>query len=108
MKQGESIFILFNNGRSVSDTRYKGKMKTYLSRESYFKNRCKRTDEELVEYVPVVEACWEDITKPGQVTCGGNPFYACGRCGTQYGSFEIFPSAKYCRECGARMKGVRF
>ena len=27
------------------------------------------------------EAYWIDITKPGQITCGGNPVYACGRCG---------------------------
>jgi hypothetical protein len=108
MKQGEHIFILFSNGKSVVDKRYNGKMKTYMSIESHIKNRGKRYGEELVEYVPVVEACWEDITKPGQVTCGGNPFYACGRCGAPYGSFELFPSAKYCKECGARMKGVRF
>jgi rubredoxin len=30
--------------------------------------------------------------------------YACGNCGDVYGSFEIIPSAKYCKKCGARMK----
>lgn len=50
------------------------------------------------------EAYWVDATKPGQITCGGNPVYTCGRCGDIYGSHELFPSAKYCRECGAKMK----
>lgn len=50
------------------------------------------------------EAYWVDATKPGQITCGGNPVYACGRCGDIYGSHELFPSAKYCRKCGAKMK----
>lgn len=50
------------------------------------------------------EAYWVDVTKPGQITCGGNPVYACGRCGDVYGSHEIFPSANYCRKCGAKMK----
>lgn len=50
------------------------------------------------------EAEWIDVTKPGQVTCGGNPVYACGRCRSVYGSHELFPSAKYCRDCGARMR----
>ena len=50
------------------------------------------------------EAYWIDVAKPGQITCGGNPVYACGRCGKVYGSFEIVPSAEYCSGCGARMK----
>ena len=50
------------------------------------------------------EAYWIDVSKPGQITCGGNAVYACGRCGSVYGSFELVPSAKYCRDCGARMK----
>ena len=50
------------------------------------------------------EAFWIDVTKPGQITCGGNPVYACGRCGDIYGSHELFPSAVYCRKCGAHMK----
>ena len=54
----------------------------------------------------IVKASWIDVTKPGQATCGGNPVYACSNCGYVYGSFEIFPSAKYCRECGAKMKGA--
>ena len=108
MKQGESIFILFRNGKSVADQRYKGKMKTYMSIDSYLKNRGEKCEEVLVEYVPVIEAEWVDVTQPGQITCGGNPVYACGNCGDVYGSFELFPSAKYCKECGAHMKGVRF
>ena len=61
---------------------------------------------EALMYEPL-EASWVDVTKPGQVTCGGNPVYACGNCGDIYGSFELFPSAKYCRECGAKMKGAK-
>ena len=64
--------------------------------------------EEEFKYSHEGVAEWIDVTEPGQITCGGNPVYACGRCRTVYGSFEIVPSAKYCKECGARMRGVRF
>lgn len=104
MKQGDSIFILFRDGKPVFDPRYKGKMKTYLSIESYLKNRGEKANEVLVEYVPKVEATWVDATKPGQITCGGNPVYACGNCGDIYGSFELFPTAQYCKMCGARLR----
>jgi hypothetical protein len=108
MKQGEPIFILFRDGKVVKDARYKGKLKTYASVESYLGHRGRREGDVLIEYLPVIEANWVDVTKPGQITCGGNPVYACSRCGDIYGSHELFPSAKYCRECGARMKGVVF
>ena len=109
MKQGEHIYILFRDGKTVNDKRYKGKMKTYASKESYLGHRGVVDGDTLLEYIPIIEAYWVDVTKPGQITCGGNPVYACGNCGEVYGSFEIIPSAKYCKECGARMKrGVRF
>lgn len=104
MNKGDSVFILFLDGKAVKDPRFKNKLKTYKSRESYHRYRGERSGEELVEYVPAVEADWLDVTKPGQITCGGNPVYACGRCGDIYGSFEIIPSAKYCRACGAKMR----
>ena len=102
MKLGESIFILFRDGKTVLDQHHK--MRTYRSADSYIRNRGERKNEVLVEYTPVVEAIWVDVTRPGEVTCGGNPVYACSRCGDVYGSFELFPSAKYCRNCGAKMK----
>lgn len=107
MKQGEHVFILFRSGKTVLD-QY-NKTKTYKSKASFLKHRGERENEVLIEYAPVVEASWINVTKPGQITCGGNPVYACGRCGDIYGSFEIIPSAKYCRECGAKMllKGKR-
>ena len=46
---------------------------------------------------------WIDVTPPGYFTCGGNPVYGCSECGYIYGSYKIFPSAKYCQECGAKM-----
>lgn len=108
MKQGENIFILFSDCKAIKDPRFKGKLKTYTSVKSYLSHRGKRAGETVVEYSPVVEAYWVDVTKPGQITCGGNPVLACGNCGDVYGSFEMFPSAKYCKECGAKMKGVKF
>lgn len=101
MKQGEHIFILFRNGKTVLD-QY-SKTKTYKSMASFLKHRGKRENEVLIEYAPVIKASWIDVTKPGQITCGGNPVYACGRCGEIYGSFELIPSAKYCKACGAKM-----
>jgi hypothetical protein len=106
VKQFENIFILFCNGKSVTDPRYKGKMKTYMSRESFLSNRGEKPNEVLVEYTPVVEAYWVDVTRPGQITCGGNPVYACGRCGNIYGSHRMIPDANYCEKCGAKMKGL--
>ena len=79
---------------------------SYRSKESYIDNHGESENIELVEYVPLLEADWVDVTRPGQVTCGGNPVYACGNCGYIYGSFELFPSANYCENCGAKMKGV--
>lgn len=105
-KQGESIFIPFRHGESVLDRHFGPRL--YKTKEAYLKHRGESDNEELVEYTPVIIAEWIDVTKPGQVTCGGNPVYACGRCGKIYGSHEIFPSAKYCEECGAKMTGCRF
>ena len=98
MNQGDKVFILFRDGRAVKDPRFKGKLKRYTSRESYIKHRGEKPGDVLIEYAPVLEARWIDVTKPGQITCGGNPVYACDSCGAVYGSFEIFPSAKYCKE----------
>lgn len=108
-KQGKSIFIPFKDGETILNKRQEARMyKSRKAYEFYFKDHS-NPNIELVEYVPVIEAYWIDVTKPGQITCGGNPVYACGNCGEVYGSFEIIPSAKYCKECGARMKrGVRF
>lgn len=66
----------------------------------------KRGTSEIVRDNHIAEAGWVDVTKPGQITCGGNPVYACSRCGFVYGSFQLFPSANYCENCGAKMKGV--
>ena len=106
-KRGQPIFIPFRNGETIFNKRQEARMyKTKNAFSFYFKEPLDGV--ELVEYVPVVEAYWVDVTKPGQITCGGNPVYACGNCGKVYGSFEIIPSAKYCEECGARMKrGVK-
>lgn len=106
-KRGDHIFIPFYsyNGESVQNRHHEPRL--YKSVKSYISHYGERDGVELVEYAPIVEAEWVDATKPGQITCGGNPVYACGRCGEVYGSFELFPSAKYCRECGAKMKGVR-
>jgi hypothetical protein len=104
--QGDHVFIPFRDGESVLDRHHGPRL--YKTREAYIRHYSERDNVELVEYAPVTEADWVDDTKPGQVTCGGNPVYACGSCGDVYGSFELFPSAKYCRECGARMRGVRF
>ena len=50
----------------------------------------------------VITMEWKDVSEPGQITCGGNPLYACGHCGHIYGSHEIYPSAPCCDNCGAR------
>jgi hypothetical protein len=100
-KQGEHVFIPFCRGESVLDRQ--GGPRLYKTKEAYVKHYGEWENIELVEYAPVVEAEWIDVTIPGQITCGGNPVYACGSCRAVYGSFELIPSAKYCRECGARM-----
>ena len=45
---------------------------------------------------------WINVAKPDQITCGGNPLYACGHCGYIYGSYEIYPSVEHCPNCGAK------
>ena len=101
-KQGDHIFIPFKKGETLLDRQ--GYPRTYQSRENYYKYYGECENVELVEYAPVVEAAWVNAAKPGQITCGGNPVYACGNCGDIYGSFELFPSARYCKMCGARLR----
>lgn len=61
---------------------------------------------DLVEVIRGAEKTGHWVESPtgrGMFTCGGNPVYECSECGYVYGSFEIYPSAKYCRDCGVRM-----
>ena len=102
MTTAEHIFIPFKDGMPMLDRQ--GYARTFNSVESYNKLNKSEDGVALIEYAPVVEAYWEDITEPGQVTCGGNLYYACGRCGNHYGSFSIIPRATYCENCGAKMK----
>lgn len=103
-KYGEHIFIPFKNGETITDSQLRPKM--YKSRDAYIKYSGEKDDVELVEYAPIdeIEMEWTDVSMPGQITCGGNAVWACGRCGAIYGSHQIYPSAKYCSECGAKAK----
>ena len=101
-RKGDSIYIPFRDGETIYDSQLKPRM--YKSIVSYERHYGIKPDVELIEYAPIIEMEWEDVTIPGQITCGGNAVWACGNCGAIYGSHQIYPTAKYCNECGARAK----
>ena len=39
----------------------------------------------------------------GGFSPGGNPLYRCSCCGWAYGTHSLFPSYRFCPECGCRM-----
>ena len=104
--KGDHIFIPFKDGCSLLDRQ--GYSRTYKSKDNFITCYDKQDDIELVEYAPITEAVWINITTPYQAAYGDTRIYLCGSCGAVYCSSELFPSARYCRSCGARMKGVTF
>ena len=88
----EIIYSCTNN--ACTEPLYTGRCKKECW-DRYLGIKNKKSPEEVAE--------WVDASVPGQITCGGNPVYACGKCGKIYGSHELIPSAKYCSECGVRL-----
>lgn len=43
--------------------------------------------------------------KTGGFSPGGNPLYRCSNCGWVYGTHSVFPTFRYCPECGKKMNG---
>lgn len=100
--KGDSIFIPFRSGESISDSQLKPRM--YMSMESFvnhFPGHYLGTkDVELVEYTPVVHGRWEPHPNENGFdrcsVCRDCVIYANWADGTKWG---------YCPNCGARMDG---
>lgn len=100
IKRGETLFIPFHAGESVSDSQRRPRI--YKSRqmfESAFPERSLRRDGvELVEYAEVRRGEWipVEIRKSFGILKG----VKCSRCGTD----RFGADANYCPECGAKMR----
>ena len=107
IKRGESLFIPFRDGVSISDSQSKPRI--YKTREA-FEAKCPKIDRcadgvELVEFAEVQRGRWEirdtfyDIA--GNLCC----YAKCSRCGRYIHYFVCGDPDPYCR-CGARMDEV--
>lgn len=94
INQGDSIFIPFRNGRSISDSQMKPRMyKTVQAFEKSFPKHYLGTDGvELVEYALVVHGRW--INQDSTYTK-----YQCSACKER----KFDGVGRYCPNCGARM-----
>lgn len=102
LKEGQTLFIPFVKGKTVSDSQGKPRMyKSISAFKNYFKDK---EPVVLMEYKPRRVSEWVGLKEPGMVTCGGNPYYVCSNCGEPYGSHDIYPRYRYCPGCGDYMK----
>lgn len=99
--KGDSVFIPFRNGESISDSQLKPRM--YMSRESFtnhFPGHYLGTkDVELVEYSPVVHGRWM-LESKAENSNGGHTHY-CDHC-HDYCTTDA-DSLYFCPRCGAKM-----
>lgn len=101
IKRGESLFIPFRNGQSISDSQCKPRMyKSVANFEKSFPAHNHGTKGiEMVEYVEVRHGEWQQ-----------NPYckriYFCSECGRHIedGSCNPYEHFPYCH-CGAKMNG---
>ena len=102
IKRGESLFIPFMAGKSISDSQCKPRM--YKSKQNFEKTFPKHnyvtSGIELVEYDEVKHSRWEKISG----------FDVCNICGTSPAYCEPKPNnpkgyPPYCHFCGAKMDG---
>lgn len=119
IKQGQSIFIPFRNGMSISDSQNKTRM--YMSKEKFKASfpafRLGTEDIELLEYAPVRKGRWEwfeewlPSTPDHPREC-----YDCGWCcsecknaledmvGGYWDNPDEKPELNFCPNCGADMR----
>ena len=113
IKKGESIFIPFRDGHSISDSQLKPRM--YKTEKAFVKSfpgyYLGTAGVELVEYAEVVHGWWEDEYGGAFV----NPRYRCSVCKEKAlyrheqdclgGWHEVQALTDYCPNCGAKMDG---
>lgn len=101
--RGESIFIPFKNGRSISDSQCRPRI--YKSEENFKKSfpLHNRNWNELIEYAEVKHGKWIDEPldkfRKWKSTCS-----VCGWYGvSNYDSYVDIYDFDYCPACGAKM-----
>lgn len=112
IKRGDTIFIPFRNGKSISTSHYKPRM--YKTRQAFKKtfSECSQGTEgiELVEYAEVKHGIWLDAEgvpvgwdKNNPESPAGSCY--CSECGEWLvGSDELPVKGIYCPNCGKKMK----
>ena len=95
IKKGESLFIPFENGESIYDSKLKPRM--YKTKEQYDRFSYYFKDAEMVEYAEVVRSQWCWII---------DDIYGCNNCGHTNHVKTVMgkPAWFYCPNCGARME----
>ena len=97
MKRGESLYIPFRNGQSISDSQCKPRM--YKSLQNFEKTFPKHNYEtkniELVEYAEMKHGEWI-WTENGEADY--EQFWVCSVC-----KEKSYIKTKFCSDCGAKM-----
>ena len=97
IERGESLFIPFRKGKSISDSQCKPRM--YKSVQNFEKTFPKHNYEtkniELVEYAEVKHGEWIYNTK----------YYSCSICAGKRFNLLLGTDAEFCPYCGAKMEG---
>ncbi len=111
IKRGDSLFIPFKNGRSISDSQCKPRM--YKSKQNFEKTFPKHnygtSNIELVEYTETKYAEW--YYDPNGMDWGLGA-WLCSECHTKNDNIGcsknispyMFAGSKFCPQCGATMK----
>ena len=96
IERGDSIFIPFRNGQSISDSQCRPRM--YKSKENFEKSfpthNLGNKDIELVEYKEVKHGEWIYRVK----------YYSCSICAGKRFNLLLGTDAEFCPYCGAKMK----
>ena len=97
ISKGESLYIPFRGGYSISDSQLKPRMYKSVDafRKSFPGHYLGTKDVELVEYTPVVRGHWKYGTR-GAV---------CSVCGFERHLDDNFGAAISCPNCSAKMDG---
>ena len=95
IKRGESLFIPFKNGVSISDSQLRPRM--YKTKEAFERYSYRFDNAEMVEYAEVLHGRWIELGSDDT-----DDFrWKCSNCNEV--QFEYPGRNNYCPNCGAQM-----
>lgn len=102
IKQGESLFIPFQNGEGIRDAH--GKVRTYKNIDAC-RNALKRAFDkvEIVEYVPVMRGEWKHFSTTASIV-PATDWLQCTACGKMMHRLQGV-RYDFCPRCGALIDG---